>query len=236
MRIVFLLILTPHLIWLTENNYITITYGLKRTGEIKSYLDHIILPLTFLGKQIGILVPFFILLFILINSLKTNFSFKDQNLLYLLSITILPIFFILLTSVIMGAKIRTMWMTPFYLFLGTLLIYLFQNNINFNNLKAFNYTFVFLFLLSPFLYGYISISQTDKRTDYPGKEIASKVQLIWSKDFDGEIQFVTGDEWKAGNLSYHLKSRPVWEGSTNSEILKNASQFICVEDVCLGRY
>ena len=45
--IIFLLILTPHLIWLTENNYITITYGLKRTGEIKSYLDHIILPLTF---------------------------------------------------------------------------------------------------------------------------------------------------------------------------------------------
>ena len=57
-----------------------------------------------------------------------------------------------------------------------------------------------------------------------------------SKDFNEEIQFVTGDEWKAGNLSYHLKSRPVWEGSTNSEILKNASQFICVEDVCLGRY
>ena len=90
--------------------------------------------------------------------------------------------------------------------------------------------------MSPIIYSYVSISKTDKRTDYPGKEIASKVQLIWSKDFNGEIQFVTGDEWKAGNLSYHLKSRPVWEGSTNSEILKNASQFICVEDVCLGRY
>ena len=70
----------------------------------------------------------------------------------------------------MGAKIRTMWMTPFYLYFGTLLIYLFQNNINFNKLKAFNYTFVFLFLLSPFLYGYISISQTNKRTDFKGKE------------------------------------------------------------------
>ena len=115
--IIFLLILTPHLIWLTENNYITITYGLKRTGEIKSYLDHIILPLTFVGKQIGILIPFFIMLFILTKSLKTNFSFKDQNLLYLLSITILPIILILLTSVIMGAKIRTMWMTPFYFIL-----------------------------------------------------------------------------------------------------------------------
>ena len=167
--IIFLLILTPHLIWLTENNYITITYGLKRTGEIKSYLDHIILPLTFLGKQIGILIPFFIMLFILTKSLKTNFSFKDQNLLYLLCITIVPIILMLLTSVILGAKIRTMWMTPFYLFIGTLFIYLFQNNIDFSKLKVFNYVFIFLFLLSPFLYGYISITQTNKRTDFKGK-------------------------------------------------------------------
>lgn len=104
--IVFLLILTPHLIWLTDNNYITITYGLKRTGEIKNYLDHIILPLTFLVKQIGILIPFFILLFILTKSLKTNFPFKDQNLLFLLAIAILPIVLIFFTSVIMGEKIR----------------------------------------------------------------------------------------------------------------------------------
>ena len=28
---------------------------------------------------------------------------------------------------IMGAKIRTMWMTPFYLFAGTLIIYIFKS-------------------------------------------------------------------------------------------------------------
>ena len=84
--------------------------------------------------------------------------------------------------------------------------------------------------------GYVSISQTDKSTDYPGRDIAIKVQMAWYEQHDEPIKYVLGDEWAAGNLSYHLKSRPVWEGSTNSEILKNASQFICVEDVCLGRY
>ena len=134
---VFIVLLVPHLVWLYGNDFITIFYGLKRTGLESSLINHF-----------------------------------EQ-----------PIFF-----------------------------------------------------LSPIIYSYVSISQTDKRTDYPGKEIASKAQLIWSKDFNEEIQFVTGDEWKAGNLSYHLKSRPVWEGSKNNEILKNASQFICIEDVCLGRY
>jgi 4-amino-4-deoxy-L-arabinose transferase-like glycosyltransferase len=209
--IIFLLILTPHLIWLTDNNYITITYGLKRTGEIKNYLDHIILPLTFLVKQIGILIPFFILLFILTKSLKTNFPFKDQNLLFLLSIAILPIVLIFFTSVIMGAKIRTMWMTPFYLFFGTFFIYLFQNYIDINKLKSFNFIFIFLFLLSPFLYGYVSISQTNKRTDYKGKEIAKEVERNLIKLKYNNVMSVAGNEWIAGNLCYHLKYRPKCE-------------------------
>lgn len=215
--VIFLLILTPHLIWLTENNYITVTYGLKRTGEIKSYLDHIILPLTFLGKQIGILIPFFILLFILIKNLKISLSFKDQNLLYLLSISIIPLLLIILTSVIMGAKIRTMWMTPFYLYIGVFFIYLYQNNIDLNKLKNFNYVFIFLFLLSPFLYGYISVFKTDKRTDYNGKMIAQKIQNQWNKKNNTTINFVTGNEWIGGNLSYHLKSRPTWTNKILSD-------------------
>ena len=215
--IIFLLILTPHLIWLTENNYITIAYGLKRTGEIKTYLDHIILPLTFLGKQIGILIPFFILLFVLTKNLKTSLSFKDQNLLYLLSISMIPFIFMMLTSTIMGAKIRTMWMTPFYLYFGTLFIYIFQNNIDLTRIKNFNYVFIFLFLLSPFLYGYISVSKTDKRTDYNGKMIAQKIQNEWNKKNNTTINFVTGNEWIGGNLSYHLKSRPTWTNKTLSD-------------------
>ena len=205
--IIFLLILTPHLIWLTENNYITVVYGLKRTGEVKNYLDHIVLPLVFLGKQIGILIPFFILFIMLSKSIKTNFSLKDQNLLYLLSVTLLPIFFMFITSLI-GAKIRTMWMTPFYLFIGTLFIYLFQNKINTDKIRNFIYVFIFLFLLSPFLYGYISVTQTNKRTDYNGHEIANLVERkLIQLGYENVVE-VNGNEWVAGNLCYHLKSKP----------------------------
>ena len=96
--------------------------------------------------------------------------------------------------------------------------------------------FLFLFILSPASYAIVSIYDDFKRTDYPGKEIAAKVQFTWEQDFEKEIEFVTGDEWKAGNLSYHLKSRPRWEGFTKKEILNKSSQFICLDDICLGRY
>ena len=141
-----------------------------------------------------------------------------------------------MTSAIFGSKIRTMWMTPFYLFFGVLFVYIFHSQINLKKINSFLYGFLFLFFLSPVLYAYISSSQTNKRTDYPGKEIAAKVQITWNENFDKEIEFVTGDEWRAGNLSYHLKSRPKWEGLTSETTLNNSSQFICVDDVCLGRY
>ena len=233
---VFIVLLVPHLVWLYGNDFITIFYGLKRTGLEPSLINHFEQPIFFLLKQIGTLLPFFFLIWLLVKKIKFKINVRDKKLLFLLVINLLPIFLILLTSVIMGSKIRTMWMTPFYLYFGVLFIYVLKSQINIKRTNSFLSGFLFLFFLSPIIYSYVSISQTDKRTDYPGKEIAFKAQLIWNKDFNEDIQFVTGDEWKAGNLSYHLKSRPVWEGSTNDEILKNASQFICIEDVCLGRY
>ena len=234
---VFLVLLVPHLIWLFDNDFITITYGLNRTGlEVSSILDHISNPVLFLAKQIGILVPFFFLIWLLTKRIKFKLNTRDKKLMFLLFINFMPIILMFLTSLITGSKIRTMWMTPFYLFFGVLFLYLLKSQINLKKINSFLYGFLFLFFLSPILYTYVSISQTDKRTDYPGKEIAMKIQYVWDQDFDKEIQFVTGDEWKAGNLSYHLKSRPKWEGFNNKEILNNSSQFICVGDVCLGRY
>jgi 4-amino-4-deoxy-L-arabinose transferase-like glycosyltransferase len=234
---VFLVLLIPHLVWLFNNEFITIVYGFKRTGlEDIGTLGHFKYPIIFLFKQIGILVPFFFLIWLLIKKIKLKINLKDKKLLFLLSINILPIFLMFITSVAIGSKIRTMWMTPFYLFFGVLFVYVFQAQINLKKINSFLYSFLILFFLSPILFSYISLSKTDKRTDYPGKEIAAKVQITWDRNFDKKIEFVTGDEWKAGNLSYHLKSRPKWEGFTNDEILNRSSQFICVDDVCLGRY
>ena len=234
---VFIVLLIPHLMWLFNNNYITIFYGLERTGlEQSDILSHLKYPIIFLFKQIGILVPFFFPIFLLVKKVKFKFNLKDKKLLFLISVNILPIILMFLTSVITGSKIRTMWMTPFYLFFGVLFVYIFQSQINIKKINSFLGGFLFLFFLSPILYSYISISQTDKRTDYLGKEIANKVQLAWSKDFNKPIDFVVGDEWKAGNLSYHLKSRPVWEGFIDNDILNIADEYLCIDDICVGTY
>ena len=232
---VFLVVLVPHFIWLINNEFITITYGLARTGlEQSSLINHFQFPLIFIGKQIGILIPFLILTWLLVQKIKFKINLKNKKLLFLLSINLLPILLILLTSFTTGSKIRTMWMTPFYLFFGTLFIYLFQAQINIKKLKPFVIGFIFLFFLSPILYAYVSISKDDKKTDYPGKEIAIKTQYAWDQQFKSKIDVVYGNEWNAGNLSYHLKSRPVWDGFIKREKLDQLKDYMCLDNVCVG--
>ena len=232
---VFIVLLVPHLIWLTNNDYITINYGLARTGlESSSLSEYIIYPLIFLGKQFGILIPFSIMSFFLIKKFKFKISLKDKKLLFLIFVNIVPIGLMFLTSMLTGSKIRTMWMTPFYLFFGVLIVYVFQKQINLKKLNSFISAFLILFIFSPFVYAYVSITKEDKRTDYPGKEIAIKVQYTWNQDHKESINVVLGDEWYAGNLSYHLKSRPSWEGIVTDDKLNSLSKFTCIDNICIG--
>ena len=233
---VFIVLLIPHLIWLTNNDYITITYGIARTGlENSDLLNHILSPLIFLGKQIVVLAPFLLMSFLLINKFKFKISLKDRKLLFLIFINLTPITLMLLTSIMTGSKIKTMWMTPFYLFIGVFIVYIFQSQINLKKLNNFLLTFMILFIFSPFAYSYVSIVKTDKRTDYPGKQIAIKTQYAWDQDHKEPINVVLGDEWHAGNLSYHLKSRPVWEGLITKDKLNSLLKFTCIDNICIGR-
>jgi len=215
----FFIVLLPHLIWLTDNDYTTITYGLHRTGteSLSFFTNHIFYPFQFLGKQIAVLSPFFIMGFFIISKLKFKINFKDKKLIFLIIINVVPIILMFLTSLFMGAKIRTMWMTPFYLFSGVLFLYIFQKKIVLKKLKYFFSIFLIFFILSPMTYFYISITKTDKRTDYPGKRIAQIVQEKWQDNFENTIGLVGGDEWHGGNLSYHLKSRPKWDNILEEE-------------------
>jgi len=232
---VFIILLVPHLIWLINNDYMTISYGLTRAGlESSNLLDHLLYPVIFLGKQIGSLIPFLIMSFFLVKKFKFKISFKDKRLLFLIFINLVPLGLIFLTSIVTGSKIRTMWLTPFYLFFGVLIVYIFQAQINLKKLNSFISVFLILFIFSPFAYAYVSITETNKRTDYPGKQIAIKTQYVWDQDFKEPINVVLGDEWYAGNLSYHLKSRPIWEGLITQDKLNSLSKFICIDNICVG--
>ena len=90
----------------------------------------------------------------------------------------------------------------------------------------------------------VSLKNDFKRTDYQGKEIARLVQNKWNDNFSNDIKIVVGDEWFAGNLSYHLSSRPKWlsELKNNMTILNDDKGVIytgnpkILKKICPGVY
>ena len=179
-----------------------------------------------------------------IKKIKINYKNFDKKKLFLFCITILPIIFILLVSLISGARIRTMWMSSFYLFFGILFFYFLKELINLKKINRLLFLVTLIFVLSPVSYLYISLSNDFKRTDYPGKEISNLVQNKWDKNFVNKIEIVIGDEWSAGNLSYHLKSRPIWFNELKDAVNKiESNQGVIytgnpkiLEKVCPGVY
>ena len=219
--IISLVILIPHFVWLFKNNFASIIYGLNRSALTESsWVNHLENPLIFFIKQILILIPFLIIIFILLKKIKFKLNLKNKKTLFLISINLIPIVLVLITSIISGAKIRTMWMTPFYLFFGTLFIEIFRKNIDLKKINRFYKICLFLFILSPITYLGISIYDENKRTDFQGKEIARLVQNKWNDNFINDIKIVIGDEWFAGNLSYHLASRPIWFNDLKNKAAK----------------
>jgi len=232
---IFFVLLVPHLIWLFQNDFTTIKYAFNRAGLVDySFLNHLKFPIIFLMKQIGILIPFFVLCYFIIKKIKIRFDIKDKKKYFILLINFLPIVLMFVTSVVTGSKIRTMWMTPFYLFFGVLILSMFDIKDDEQTFKEFFKPFLILFLLSPITYGLVSLINENKRTDYMGKVEANKVLQVWQKDFTESINVVLGDEWYAGNISYHMEGRPVWLGEINQKNVDLLNAYICTKKVCVG--
>lgn len=222
----FLLIIYPHLQWLSQNDFSTINYALKRGGlNEPNIYNHFLNPLKFLITQIIISFPFFLLIYLLIKKIKIRLPLKNEKFIFLLFSFLLPFFLILATSIITGSRIRTMWMIPFYSLIGIFFIYLYEDYINLKKLKNFKILLIIFLILSPALYSLRSI-YFDSRTGYEGKIIASEIEKEWKTISKVNISNVGFSEWYAGNLSYQLANRPKVFLKENSEFYKKPAVII----------
>jgi 4-amino-4-deoxy-L-arabinose transferase-like glycosyltransferase len=224
--LIFFLITAPHFQWLIRNDFTTIYYALKRGGlnEFNIY-NHLLNPFKFLISQILILLPFLLLIYLLIKKIKIKLPFDNQKFIFLLFSFLLPFFLILITSMVTGSRIRTMWMIPFYSLVGVFFIFLYQDSINLKKLKSFNILLIIFLIISPTLYSLRSI-YNDSRTGYEGKKIALQIEKDWKAFSKDEISNVGFSEWYAGNLSYHLSNRPKVFLEENNNFYKKAAIII----------
>ena len=224
--LIFFLITAPHFKWLIQNDFTTLYYALKRGGlnEFNIY-NHLLNPIKFLINQIAILLPFLLLIYFLIKKIKIRLPLNNEKFIFLLFSFLLPFLLILITSIITGSRIRTMWMIPFYSLIGIFFIFLYQDQINFKKIKNFIILLIIFLIVSPILYSLRSI-YSDSRTSYEGRKIASQIEREWKTISKDKISNVGFSEWYAGNLSYQLSNRPKVFLEENNDFYKKPAVII----------
>ncbi len=213
--VLFLLIISPHLVWVLDNNLITINYGLRRTGseDTSALYRHTVHPLKFLVGQLLYLLPALLLTASLVKTdFRKHFLYSPDHR-FVALVFLGPILCYFLLSLATGMKIRTMWGTPLFVASGLFLMLATPAISSAWKFKRFSRTWAIVFLLFPVAYASVHLlssqtKETGKRTHFPGMELATLVTDSWHKQFGKPLEYVIGNEWLAGNIGWYSEDRP----------------------------
>lgn len=212
----------PHLHWLVTNDFISLHYMVRRTGlEAQPYqfLQAITRAGSLALSQILILLPMAITMAIA-RTPRTAIALPDsEKLVRTLAFT--PFLLLFLYALLTGGKVKDMWATPCWNFLGIWLVMRFTPVLELSAMRRAGMALLVINIL--YLTAYAAamrmgpdITGKIRREHFDGAGFAQSLEkLAQEKKSKQEIRILITDTWLGGNLHYHLASHPdnVTEGN-----------------------
>ncbi len=222
--IIFVLVCSPHVAWLYQNNFITVHYVLERGSSLPSWKNHFVYPVKFLWQQLQVVLPVMIPCVILSTltpapsplaekrsgrgeALRRNIHSSDLT--YLFFVGCLPLLLTLFLCFITGIKLRAGWGMPLLSTWGIILIAIIQPRITKQRMTIF-LSFICLLItaeISAYIYKII-YPTTTSTANFPGKEIAARMTNEWHKKYHTKLAYVGGSRWVGGNISFYSDDHP----------------------------
>ncbi len=204
---VAILLFLPHLIWMKNHDWITITYGIRRGGSEEAvWWNHLWYPLEFLLSQAAILAPFLILaLYYRLKHGLTTAPLKGAG-----GIAFGAYLFTLVISALFGIAPVTMWAAPMPLAIGIWLVSRFPIAKH-PRPMVLTALLISLFYITAYtiVYGFAPRIRTKPhRVNYPGQEIAAQVEQLWNQCSDAPFDYIIADEWAGGIVNHYGQQQP----------------------------
>lgn len=210
----FIGIISPHVNWLTHNDFITVKYVFARASAEPSWLNHLFFPSQFIWQQLEAFAPALVIFALLFLGKKPRtatpapiMSAFDKS--FIKYAALGPILLTALLSLIFGIKLRAGWGMPLLSFWTLLLVTMLPPRLSTTKIVSL-IVGIFLFL-STLLAGYtlsITNSKDTSSANYPGKEIAETITHEWNKRYKTHLKYVAGSRWVGGNIAFYSKRRP----------------------------
>lgn len=202
----FLMIITPHLIWLFSNDLITLHYAIARTTAKYHWYNHIVYPLQFTLEQCEALIPLLLLL-LFFFPFKKNVNLQKYEKNFFIFVGILPFFLTLMISSIFAMKLRAAWGQPLFSLVGIILII--NTDITLKKFYRFSFVLTILIIVTVSIYSAnLLCAKKISTAIFPGKHIATFVTNLWENKYQTPLKFVAGGRWLAGNIALYSSDHP----------------------------
>lgn len=204
----FLIIISPHLYWMSLHDFDNLNYS-KQSIESHQTLTIGKILINYLSNSLAICGCVLGLYFITTFKTKKNSMQKSKlHVHYIISIAFGPWLMTLLFALVTHTDIMARWMTPYFGFLGTFLCYIFRPKIEFKQIK------VILVLFTTGAVGFMGLSINhlvfNSRCDalYPNQQIARFLEQEWRKQSALPLQYISGNRYLVSSIIPYTKDLP----------------------------
>lgn len=209
--ICFLIVISPHIIWLFYNNFLPLKYiFLKQNGQTCKFC-RFASSQSFIGLSAGSILGLCGGLLFMFKKIKFNGYSLDRaknNLLFY--ITLLPFIIICLLIFIFGIFIRNRWSAPLFFYLPIFFLYFWQFEEKPLIIKkgvVFLTTCFILWSITTLIGGYNNFKRRGQYYNTITK-IAMEETVNWNREFKSPIKIVAGDTFAAGIFAMFSSDRP----------------------------
>lgn len=215
------LICLPHLLWLPKHGFITMTYALDKAHRIADpdwvkqhqwlffFWNHTYYAIYFAIAQICTFGGCLILLaFGIFPRSKTQISFpkiSKLSLRFLNFAAMGPFLLSLITSIIFGWKLNTMWGTPLLSLWPLWALCYFKPRLNHDALLKISSAALIVFLLFLLGYGLHNFKNQNTRHNFNGQAYSNKITEAWLKIHHTPLTEIDGtqDRYLAGYVAFY---------------------------------
>jgi 4-amino-4-deoxy-L-arabinose transferase-like glycosyltransferase len=215
-----LFLLIPHLIWLSQHQFITITYAFATPAEYTHQhyqWSHVIYPLRYLANNIGNNAGLIIMLWpFYFNRQKStkNSNLSLFNWQFLVWLGLGPFIISVLLCTVTGTHFPPRWSTPYYFLIGILMLAWLQPEIT---NKKFQQFMVSLVVVGSLIFvarmGSIALGPKwdgDMRSDsyLPNQQIAQTLTTLWHEHYHQPLRYIAGSHYLVAALAVYSPDHP----------------------------
>ncbi|PJD94842.1 MAG: hypothetical protein CK426_01180 [Legionella sp.] len=209
----FFLLISPHLIWLYQHDFISLDYAFNASEEYTkpfAVLGHLYYPLLFLANQLFHCTGAFILLwpFYKIRSqtaLLTAFQWR-----FILILGFGPLVLTLLSGLICGTYFPPRWATPYFSLFGIILIGCFKPQLTRKSTILFFISFIVFssLLFSIRMAHLVFMPRAHNDAFLPHQSMARSLNQLWHTYYKAPLPYLAGSNYLVALLTPYMPDKP----------------------------